>query len=189
MTAGTSYPPLLRPLPPPPPDPRPPQLDSERRPAAESERSARPQLENKDQNLIIHLHNKTPKLKLNLTFLRVLDDLPDGLLQTVGSQHQLLSGFKDGSSCSGCGVGPWGAGNGAGWAMTNKRGEERRRQYDPLSLLLFFSDSRGRSRGKDGRGLRLLVKSLQQRVQFLLQDTTLRNENMSGETGKSVLVN
>lgn len=58
-----------------------------------------------------------------------------------------------------------------------------RRQYDPLSLLLFFYDGRGRSWREDSGRLRLLIQSLQQRVQFLLQDTTLGKKNTAGETG------
>lgn len=104
-----------------------------------------------------------------LTFLRVLDDLSDGFLQTVGSQHQLLSGLKDGGRCRG-GAGPRGA------AVRRRRVvvRKRRRWRDALRLLLLFSDGWGRNRMGYGGGLGLLVQGLQQRVQFLLQHTTLK---------------
>ena len=80
-----------------------------------------------------------------LTFLSVLDDLPDGLLQAVGPRHELLPGFEDGRG------GPGGAGGHGGmW-----RGHQ-----DSLALLLLLSDGR-RGRRHDRRGLSLLVQGLQ----------------------------
>lgn len=117
-TAGTSCPPPPRPRPPP-QDRRPPQLDSGKKPAAaESERFARPQLENKRRaEQSASTMKQQTEAEDPLTFLRVLDDLPDGLLQTVGPQHQLLSGFEDSGSCRGRGVDARGAGGGAERAM------------------------------------------------------------------------
>ena len=107
------------------------------------------------------------------TFLSVFDDLSDGFLQTVGSQHQLFSRFKDGCCCRGRGggVGPWGAGRVRMMMMMMMKG--RRRRYNTLHFLLLLSDGGWRSLVGHGGGLRLFVQSLQQWVEFLLQYTAL----------------
>lgn len=100
----------------------------------------------------------------------MLDDLPDGLLQAVGTQHQLLAWLEDGSG--GRGAGPRGAGGGG-----QSVGQGRERGHDQsLALLLLLSDG-GRRRGWRHSGrLRLLVQSLQQRIEFLLQNAALTHK-------------
>lgn len=106
----------------------------------------------------------------------MLDDLSDGLLQAVGSQHELLAGLKDG----GCAGGAGGAGRCRGVAAGGRggwRGPRGRRGYGGrgyggFALLLLLGDG-GRRGGHDAGRLGLLVERLQQRVQLLLQHPTL----------------
>ena len=95
------------------------------------------------------------------TFLCVLYDLADGLLQAVGPQHELLARpeyLGPGRAGRAHGAGPCGAG-----AAATAR---------PIPVLHLLSDGWGR-RGQGGRGLRLVVQGLQQGVQLLLEDGAL----------------
>lgn len=116
-----------------------------------------------------------PAVPSSRTFLRVLDDLPDGFLQAVGSQHQLLSWFEDGGGRRRGGAGARRAG---GMVMEESRRRQLRGRSGSLrgrrlGLLLLLGDGRGRGGVRHAGGLRLLVQRLQQRVQLLLQHAAL----------------
>lgn len=182
-TAGTFCPPpSLLPLPPP-PDPLHGRRGSTGRAAAGSGRSARPRLHVEHT----HTHSFTttasciPANRLppsSRTFLGVLDDLPDGFLQAVGSQHELLSGFEDRSGGHGSRADARRARGVVGGVM-----EDRRRglqglslRWRPLSLLLLLGNGGWRAGVRHGGGLGLLIQGLQQRVQLLLQHAALAHK-------------
>lgn len=120
--------------------------------------------------LLVHGYNRTGSEQAlpadrceDLTFLRVFDDLPDGLLQAVGSQHQLLPWFEDGR-CR------W---RRARAQRARRRVVRRGRPMGGVWLTQLLGDGGGGRKSR--QSLRLITEGLQERVQLLLQNAALKH--------------
>lgn len=112
-------------------------------------------------------------IKRPTTFLCVFYDLPDGLLQAVGPEHELFPGTEY--------LRPGGA-HRPHRALPSRAAAAAR----PVSIFRLLRNGGGRG-GQGGRGLRLVVQGLQERVQLLFQDRALAGNKRNGAECFSVL--
>ena len=98
------------------------------------------------------------------TFLCVLYDLANRLLQAVGSQHELLPRTEY--------LRPGWAGRPHSAVPGGARATAAAR---PLPVFHLLGDGGGR-RGQRGRGLGLVIQGLEERIQLLFQDSALGGE-------------